>query len=98
MIKLTVFPQGKMVTREKGKHRLLDICEEEGIDLRFSCKRGRCGSCKIKILDGLDQLRPKNAEEEKLTPHPDDRLACQCIVQNDLILTQEPPTKDNASS
>jgi ferredoxin len=43
-----------------------------------------CGACNIEVLEGMENLNPKSAEEERVLSRikrqgPNVRLACQCI-------------------
>jgi ferredoxin len=57
-----------------------DPCENS-FNIPFGCKDGICGTCRIRVEDGGENLSPKNEKEEDLLPNkPDERLACQCKI------------------
>ena len=37
---------------------LLDAALAQGISIPFSCRRGECGSCKVRVLDGVHETEP----------------------------------------
>ena len=44
----------------------------------------RCGSCRVKVLEGEGNLSPRTtAEVKELSKRPDLRLACQVVVRGD---------------
>ena len=51
----------------------------------LNCRgHGRCGTCRVKVTAGEDNLTPRtSAEMKKLRKHPDLRLACQVAVRGD---------------
>jgi len=55
-------------------------CEEFGV--AFGCYAGQCGACKIKILEGMDNLSEKTQEESDLGLEDDERLACQVKIKS----------------
>jgi 2Fe-2S ferredoxin len=48
--------------------------------------KGRCTSCRVRVLAGAEALAPPTEPELRYRAagrlHPDERLACQCIVTN----------------
>lgn len=48
---LITLTSGKSFKCEPG-HSILDAANKAGISLPYSCKTGRCSSCKCKVLDG----------------------------------------------
>lgn len=65
--------------------RLLDLCDEHGAPVPFSCRSASCGTCRIDVLEGADLLEPPRDEElDVLDIFGDDpsrrRLACQARV------------------
>ena len=38
-------------------HTLLDSLEEIGIDAPYSCREGICGTCEVRVLEGLPDHR-----------------------------------------
>lgn len=60
---MTIFhirlPSGKTFTTPAGT-TLLDAAAAEGVNLPYSCKTGRCSTCKCKLLSGTSQ--PLHAE------------------------------------
>ena len=49
--------------------------------------KGRCTSCRVRVLAGAEALAPPTAPELRYREagrlRPDERLACQCVVTND---------------
>ncbi len=67
--------------------RLLDVCDEEGAPVPFSCRSASCGTCRVDVLEGADLLEPPADEELAILDiFGDDparcRLACQARLRN----------------
>ena len=61
-----------------------EACEQAGVI--FGCEDGYCGTCRISIGEGEENLEPKNRNELDLTGNdPKRRLACQCKIDSDII-------------
>ena len=50
----------------------------ENLGVAFSCSSGVCGTCKIKVNEGLENINEKTEEEEDYPLRESERLACQC--------------------
>lgn len=63
---------------------LLAAALAAGVPLGFTCKSGRCGACKVKVLAGSNGLSKPTAPEQALLGHDrlkrQWRLACQCRI------------------
>ena len=63
---------------------LREIAEHAGADLTFGCGSGSCGTCRVRVVRGLENASPPGAEERdfltSLDATPDQRLACQICV------------------
>ena len=82
--------QSKTIRGENKSERLLDVLLRE-TDWMHACGgKGRCTTCKARILKGLDQLAPRTEHEERFFKmnklQPDERLTCQVEVAGDLTL------------
>lgn len=57
--------------------------------LKFGCCKGQCGTCAIKIVNGMENLSAPTKEEQAtlsrlhLEGH---RLACQCALLGDVTI------------
>ncbi|AGN81706.1 NAD(P)H dependent flavin oxidoreductase family protein [Pseudomonas sp. GD03651] len=79
-------PSGK--TFETRQELLLDAMLASGLPVPFSCRRGACGSCKVKVVSGRYQDKQRDAD----TPAPsyplaaDEMLLCQSHACSDMRL------------
>lgn len=66
---------------------LSDICDAAAADLTFGCRTGSCGTCRVRVLKGLETCSlPTPEERDFLKAYgagPDERLACQVRVFGD---------------
>ncbi len=66
--------------------RLVDLCDDAGAPVPFSCRSASCGTCRIDVLEGIDRLEPPGDDELELLDIFGDnpgrcRLACQACVR-----------------
>jgi ferredoxin, 2Fe-2S len=73
--------------------KVIDLIHENRIDWMHACgKKGRCTTCKIIVLDGMENLTPLTDREEyfkgigRLTNH--ERLSCQAKLEKGEIIVR----------
>ncbi len=66
------------------------IADAAGADITFGCRTGSCGTCRVRVTEGLAQCSKMGPEErdflQGLDAPPDQRLACQVTVQGDIAI------------
>ncbi len=67
----------KEITLNDGA-AVIDAAEELGVP--FGCRQGICGACKTEVVEGMENLGEKNAEENDMALEPNERLMCQCKI------------------
>ena len=55
-------------------------------NMRFGCKTGNCGLCRVKVLSGMENITGKTLKEKRLfkllgIEDQTVRLACQCKIR-----------------
>lgn len=64
-----------------------EIVEASGADVTFGCRNGTCGTCRIRIEEGLENISQPNREEfdflQSMEAHSDERLGCQICIHGD---------------
>jgi len=78
---------------------LYDELERQALTLPHGCLAGSCGSCRIHVIKGIENLSPMGAVEtdtvnsiKKLYPGKDVRLSCRAKVLGDVEFI---PLKEN---
>lgn len=51
------------------------------LGVTFGCRMGKCGSCKIKVISGGENLSSRESCEDMLGLDEDERLACRCYIK-----------------
>lgn len=70
---------------------VLELCDAHITSLRFCCRAGSCGTCLVRVLEGMDNLSAPTSNEtillSELTTDSRARLACQIQVLGPVSLT-----------
>ncbi len=79
------YQESALTVTGDNQQLLLDQAEEAGIAIAHSCRGGKCGQCKVKLLEG--EVMALNSEG--LTDNEQSEgyvLACSCIPLSDITL------------
>ena len=68
----------------KDGSEIKEACKELGVP--FSCEQGVCGTCKITVEEGADNLSELSDAEEDLDMDESHRLACQCKIKSGVVV------------
>lgn len=71
---------------------VLDGVLDKGLDMQFECKAGVCDKCKVKVLEGMENLPPVNdSEVEQLGDliQQGYRLSCQVTTKGPVKIAQD---------
>lgn len=70
--------------------RFLDLCEQNDAPHEFGCTVGSCGTCRLVLEEGADNVQPKTDEEQDtldmVTEETGARLGCQMVIYGDIAL------------
>ena len=69
--------------REGGS--LVDLCDDVGAPVPFGCRGATCGTCRVVVLEGAEELSAPQQDEKELlaifASPPSHRLACQAVMR-----------------
>ncbi|NVO28124.1 2Fe-2S iron-sulfur cluster binding domain-containing protein [Donghicola sp. C2-DW-16] len=79
---------GLSVTVKAGT-RIIEVSEKLGAGVTYGCREGECGSCLVRVVEGMEFLSDPDMLElrvlrENLAGHAD-RLACQAKVMGGTV-------------
>jgi len=87
MVEVRFLPEDLLVEAPEGTS-LQAIADASGADITFGCRNGSCGTCRVRILQGLEHCSPMGPEERDflrgMAAPTDQRLACQFSVQGNV--------------
>jgi 2Fe-2S ferredoxin len=81
----------KVVDLAPCKRSLLHCLLEQGMDWMHACGgKGRCTTCKVQVIGGMEQLSPLshseiNYRKQSLLSN-DERLSCQVVAKGDIVV------------
>lgn len=83
------FEPDNLTFKAQKKTTILKASKGVGIMHPRACGgRGRCSTCRVKIVEGLSHCHPRNSREKKIADFlgfkEDIRLACQTVVDGDV--------------
>lgn len=69
---------------------LMEVVDAAGADVTFGCRNGTCGTCRVRIVEGIENLSKPTPEERDflsaLQAQADERLGCQFRIQGDVCI------------
>ncbi len=87
LVRVRFLPDNLLVEAPKGTS-LQAIVDHAGADITFGCRGGSCGTCRVRILRGLENCSPMGGEERDflrgMEADADQRLACQIRLLGDV--------------
>lgn len=88
MAKVKFIPDNATYECEDGS-RLIDMCEELDVSLKFGCTEGTCGVCELTVMEGRENLS-SITEEERDYLYEEDlkagmRLGCQVKIKRGTV-------------
>lgn len=93
MVRIRVQHMGdRVLVSENTDRKVIEIIHENGIEWMHACgKKGRCTTCKIRILAGQENLSPETEKELLFRSQrrllDQERLACQAqLLQGNLTI------------
>ena len=69
----------KIEVQRNNKDDLLEKAEELGVPI--GCTDGLCGSCRVKVTKGIENLTERTQKERDMGLEEDTRLLCQCEMK-----------------
>lgn len=93
MAKVIFKSDGKEVEVPDGS-AIVQVAEDNGASIAFSCKAGVCVSCLMNVNKGMENLNEKT-ENEKATlegfgAKENQRLSCQCHINKGEVELENP--------
>ena len=89
MPKVTFMPAGRSFEVSTGTTVLVSAIQN-GLRLRHDCTEAICGTDRVKILSGKEQLSEKTENEEltleMMNAGPDERLGCVARILGDVTV------------
>ena len=83
-----VFVRDEITVTGEKEDRLLDLCDDAGATVPFSCRDASCGTCLVDIVTGAELLRRPEPTEQillvRLGARKDQRLACRAVLGADV--------------
>lgn len=65
---------------------LIDAAEELGVC--FGCQAGNCGTCLTVVTEGMKNLRDYSDNEQAFGVEGQERLICQCIIEQGEVVIE----------
>ena len=57
----------------------------EDLGIPFGCTRGICGTCKVEVVSGEENLDELTLREKDMNRDRKNRLACQCSIKSGTV-------------
>ena len=84
---MTIRTRSRTIRPRRGL-TLLEIFTAEGLSIANDCRgKGTCGTCRVRVLRGQENLNPMTDAERMHLDHPMGaglRLSCQCMPYGDI--------------
>ena len=75
----TITPDGDV------QKSIIDMAEEQGIELPYSCRSGACFSCCAWVNKGMEHLDTEKTWEALIDVEPGEVLTCICGVKKEVF-------------
>ena len=63
--------------------KIMNAAEQLGVP--FGCRQGVCGTCKVEVAEGMENLAERSDQENAMGLSENERLMCQCTIKQGLV-------------
>lgn len=86
---------GEVLLLADTGQRLIELCDANITPLQFGCRAGSCGTCLVRVVEGMANVSDITDNEKILLPElsddPTARLGCQLRLFGPVRLIPVPP-------
>lgn len=77
-----------VLTKDEEKS-IIDIAEDNGVELPYSCRSGACFCCCAQVVSGWDMLDHSRVGEQLIDTEEDETLTCICGIKSEVFAWNE---------
>ncbi len=86
-----LFLKDKLTVEVQIGSKLPEIVDVSGASVPFGCRMGSCGTCRILIEEGMENLNARTDLENEMFDNftsvgDNERLGCQIIINGDVTI------------
>ena len=84
------FESDNLTAKANDNSAVVDVVEENDASLPFGCREGQCGTCRVMVIEGMQNLNAVEHEEKLILDEEElsqgFRLGCQLIVKSGRVI------------
>lgn len=84
---MAILQLGEKQVEVKDGEPIIDAAK--GLSVLFGCEHGICGTCRIEVLEGMENISDKTLQEINLGCEGNARQACQCIIKQGTVIINQ---------
>ena len=85
-----IFETDNFTVEASDNSAISDVADEKDASLPFGCREGQCGTCRVIVIEGMENLNDIENEEKLILDEEElgqgFRLGCQLIIKSGRVV------------